>query len=563
VTRFFGIVRGDAIWTNRAAVESEGCCVWFDGFIAGAERLGQIPELLVARSYRLHGPGFQHALGGEYSYCLYDRAQERWILGHDALGLRTAFYTQRDCQIGFASHLEDLLTIAGGGEIDESYVADFIVDGAHYGSLTPYRHIRRLAPGEAGIVDAAGRFGNIVTHRPEAIASIEIDAQAATEELRTRLRNAVRDYLPADGTVLCELSGGLDSSTVGCLAAELAPERTELLSTIFSRISKVDERRWINVVRDRHPLTWHVIDASIVPPFTGVPTRAQAEPGRALLLSGLYEQVDDIFAKCGATAILTGHGGDGVLFGDAPEPFFMADLFPRHPVRLNSVMRDWQRRAPGNRPPSFWFARYVAAPLLRRSRGERMLIARRDRRVPSWIDKDFSAGMDLTRRSARSVLSKHRNVSDSYFWERVRLSVTPLALDLYQRRGISVYRSPLLALPVVEFMASLPPELQLQPDRDRPLQRDALVEILPEQTRLRRGKRGTDAAFHDGLKRSDAWRAILSDRPLIVDRGYVDSVKWRSEVDRVRLGFAENISVFLNLCALEVWLRARDSAISV
>jgi hypothetical protein len=49
--------------------------------------------------------------------------------------------------------------------------------------------------------------------------------------------------------------------------------------------------------------------------------------------------------------VLSGAGGDGVLLGDGPEPFFFADMFRRG--RLVSVWKgicQWARDSPEPRP---------------------------------------------------------------------------------------------------------------------------------------------------------------------------------------------------------------------
>src|SRR6202012_1752921 len=66
--------------------------------------------------------------------------------------------------------------------------------------------------------------------------------------LRRLLDEAVTAALPSDGRVLCELSGGLDSSTIFTLARRTTGTRVEALSYIYSHSHTADERRWIAIV---------------------------------------------------------------------------------------------------------------------------------------------------------------------------------------------------------------------------------------------------------------------------------------------------------------------------
>jgi asparagine synthase (glutamine-hydrolysing) len=559
MTPFAAIIGPSGARASRPPVTVDRCQVWVSGYIAGLQDAPGAAEAALVAEWRKAGAGFQSGVIGEYAYALHDPDRASWVLGHDALGLRQLFVAPYRGGLALASRLEDLLDITGTGALDEDYIADMFASGAHYGTRTPFAAIRRAGPGEALLVDGAGAVRSIVTHRPTSVGTAPMGREPAAERLRELLGVAVCDALSGTGAILAELSGGLDSSSVACLAADVAPERCQYLSTVFSETPRADERAWIDVVRRERDLPWHAVDANRHPPFAAIPSRFQAEPSRALLLQSYYEAVDRIVDKVaremGGATVLTGHGGDSVLFGDTPEPFFLADELVRRPWMLVRAIATWQRRAAAPRPFSYWLNRYALAPRWRLMRGRRVLTPTRDGGTMGWMARDYSARARLAARGREAYLPSDLAAKDAYFWERIRTSAFWLTTDIYQRPGAPTYRSPLLSLPLVEFMAALPWQDQLEPDSDRPLQRAAMVGILPEQTRLRRGKRGSDAALYLALRRCTEWYDLLTERPRLAERGYVDRTRWREAVDKARFGHVEDIGAFLWCCAVEAWLQ--------
>jgi asparagine synthase (glutamine-hydrolysing) len=89
-----------------------------------------------------------------------------------------------------------------------------------------------------------------------------------------------------------------------------------------------------------------------------------------------------------------------------------------------------------------------------------------------------------------------------------------LAYDHVRRRaalaGIEA-RHPLVDVDVLELMFRLPPEHAYSSAHSRPLLRQALAGLLPDEVRLRRTKSNFDAVFHEGLAGPDlpALRALL------------------------------------------------------
>src|SRR6185436_21089957 len=119
---------------------------------------------------------------------------------------------------------------------------------------TAYRNIHSVPPGVALIV----RDKCIEKRefwRPDTVREIRYRSDAEYEEhFRDLFREAVRCRLRADRPVWAELSGGLDSSSVVCMADQVIASgeadvaQLETVSYVYDNSPASDERRFIREV---------------------------------------------------------------------------------------------------------------------------------------------------------------------------------------------------------------------------------------------------------------------------------------------------------------------------
>ena len=310
----------------------------------------------------------------------------------------------------------------------------------------------------------------------------------------------------------------------------------------------------------KYPVPWHFIDVDQSRPFSEVPTTFYAQPSSIAPVCGLYRRYDDLMAEHDVAVVLTGVGGDGVLIGDSPEPHFLAD----HLQRLNlpalwSELRRWQQQSPQQRSLTYWFSRNVARPLVDYLRGRSIRNTASPQGLPPWIRRDYARQSRLADRGRSRRSTKCRRVGEQAHWEILWNIGLFSGAGREQYPTSFEYRNPLLDRRLVEFMFSVPWHEKLDPDEDRTLQRRALRGILPEKIRTRRGKLGPQQAFFEGLREARSWIDLLTTRPRIVERGYVDKLKWREAVSLARFGQTHSMRHFLASAMLEIWLQQLES----
>ena len=157
---------------------------------------------------------------GDWSLVIRDAATGATILSSDYAGVRPLHYHVQPARVLWSSRLQVLVNATRISDLDDEYVRGFLLHGASP-DRTPYRGIYSVPPGHAVCV----LNGNITIRRfwspPTGDQVRYRDERQYEEQLRALFREAVAVRLQSNAPVLAELSGGLDSSSVVCIASEL------------------------------------------------------------------------------------------------------------------------------------------------------------------------------------------------------------------------------------------------------------------------------------------------------------------------------------------------------
>src|SRR6266481_2639887 len=161
------------------------------------------------------------ALVGDWAFSIWKPDLCELIFAVDYLAIRHIFYYLRKEHIWWATDLAPLVLLSGDKfRIEDDYIAGYFANDpdAH---LTPYREIREVPPGQfvrvrngRASVERYWRFG------PKSRIRYKTDAEYE-DHFRCVFRQSVRRRLRSDSPVLAELSGGLDSSSIVCMADDI------------------------------------------------------------------------------------------------------------------------------------------------------------------------------------------------------------------------------------------------------------------------------------------------------------------------------------------------------
>ena len=179
---------------------------------------------LALLAYSVWGEHAPDHLHGDFAFAICDTAQRKLLCARDRIGLRCLVYLHHAGNWWFSDSLAELLQASkfSSRNYDAVWIADYLETGVCGDpARSAYADVKRLVPGHVLSITDAGakvqRYWQLELGDPLILGS----PNQYLERFEALLVASLRDRLPAD-TVGIMLSGGLDSSTLAALSAELA-----------------------------------------------------------------------------------------------------------------------------------------------------------------------------------------------------------------------------------------------------------------------------------------------------------------------------------------------------
>lgn len=199
----------------------------------------------IVHLYEEHGDECVHHLRGQAAFALWDSKKRRLLLARDRLGKKPLYYSVQNGVLYFASELSALLNglpyrpETNLEAIDLYLSLQYIPD-----PLTIYQGVYKLPPAHRLTwQDGAMKVEKYwdVSYQPKHTAN----EQELIEELRALLTESVKMRLISDVPLGAHLSGGIDSSIIVALMAELsdAPVKTFSVGFEEENFSELDYAR--------------------------------------------------------------------------------------------------------------------------------------------------------------------------------------------------------------------------------------------------------------------------------------------------------------------------------
>ncbi|PWC90785.1 asparagine synthase [Azospirillum sp. TSH100] len=270
--------------------------------------------------YQEYGPEFAARMNGQFAFAVYDLTRRRLVLGRDHVGIAPLFHAEVDGGLAFGSEIKALLRHPDvPRRVDLTGLDQILTFPGPVSPRTLFAGVESLPPGTVLVVDGDGQRRRITYWDLDYPTAAEIDdsrsAEECVEELDAALRQAVRYRLQADVPVGGYLSGGLDSSLIAALVAELTPDVQRHTFSITFQDRRIDESAHQRLMARRLGTLHHetvVGPEQIHAHLTNIVRHAEA-PLResynacSLILSRMVRDQD-------MKVVLTGEGADE-LFG--------------------------------------------------------------------------------------------------------------------------------------------------------------------------------------------------------------------------------------------------------
>ncbi|MGW0534775.1 lasso peptide isopeptide bond-forming cyclase [Streptomyces sp. NPDC003032] len=545
---------------GRAALAVVGCCP-----VDTAE--------LEAHAGRLRDPAELDALARSLpgSFHLVAALDQQLRVQGTASGLRLVFHAAVD-GVPVAATRADVLATALGRDPDEEQLAVRLLWPVPYPlfETSLWRGVTAVPPQDALIVAADGRT---VRHKrwwspPEPVRTLADGAPLVREALAAAVDVRTRQ----GGVVSCDLSGGLDSTSI-CFLADRSPAKV-VASTWPGRDPADTDLYWAEQATQHLPDVEHVVwdaDASplVYDDLLGIDDLLDEPTIGVMDRSRVLHHLPRM-AELGSRLHLTGIGGDHVAWCSEAYYHRLARGRPRFALRqLRGFRALWQwplgatvRALADSRPYGKFLA--DAAGQLRdplpatvtTSLGWGM-----PPRLFDWVTPDAERlAVRALREAASTVAPLHPDRGLHTDLEQIR-SCTRIIRQwdrMAARAGVPM-ASPFLDDRVIEACLAIRPDERVTPWAYKPVLTTAMRGIVPEACLRRTTKAAASMDAADGLRRHRADLLTLWENSRLEQLGLVDGDALRRLAQRPSAPGLRD-AILYSTIATEVWLRGLSPA---
>jgi asparagine synthase (glutamine-hydrolysing) len=521
---------------------------------------------IVAAAYEQWGSGCLGKLIGDWALSIWNPRERSVLLAKDPIGTHHLYYSIEKDHVTWSTILDPLVLFVGKTlDICEEYIAGWLATMFPAPHLTPYVSVHSVTPSCFVLI----RPGNHTVSKywdfdKEEKVRYHTDAEYE-EHFRLVFGTAVQRRLRCDRPVLAELSGGVDSSSIVCMADSIIARgaaETPRLDTITwydAAIPNWGEHPYFTKIEERRGRTGCHIDLTEQGDvssqkhfrfdFDGDRLPAIPIPNNAP--SGLFEQHAAHMRSRGHRVTLSGIGGGEVTGDGVPTPSpELQDLLARARFfRLVHQLNAWAVKMRKARLPLLWEAVRGFLPLALAGIPKEM-------RPAPWLHAAF------VRRNRAALCGYPCRVK--LFGPLPSFQGNLEKMDAHRRflaecgfrsdlRG--EVRYPYFDRDFLEFMYAIPREQVVRVGQRRSLMRRALIGIVPEEILNRRRK----AFVPPGSKQDNFtdWPNLPEMEQGMVGSflGIIDLDRFGEALQKARRNEEIPINSLKRTLSLESWLR--------
>ncbi len=520
--------------------------------------------------FRQWGADVLPRLNGMFAFAIHNARDQTLFLARDRMGVKPLHYTAlADGSIAFASELKGLLANPAVRRVpDLTAIEDYLALGYVPDDACIVAGVKKLPAGSALLLKRGKPM-------PTPITWWDIDfsnrargsAAALEEELRHLLRQAVTSRMVSDVPLGAFLSGGVDSSAVVALMAEVSATAVQTCSIGFD-VGALDETRYADDIAKRFATNHRKrIVASDDFAAIDVLTKAFDEPFADASALPTWRVCQ--LARETVTVALSGDGADEAFAGYRRYKFQHAEERVRG--LLPAALRGPVFGALGRfYPKADWAPQFLRAKSTFQSlaRAGEEAYARSVGVIPQEIraglfSAGFTAALQGHRAEDRYVVAMQnapaREALDRAQYADMKIWLPGDILTKVDRTSMAVSleaREPLLDYRLVEFAARLPVNMRLRGGEGKWLLKKAMEGHLPNDI-LYRKKMGfvtpVSAWFRGPLAR-DAEDVVT--KSTLTETGWFDGDALKKAVADHRAGISDNGRLIWQLVMLDKSLSA-------
>lgn len=429
---------------------------------------------------------FAHFIG-DWAIALWSSSDRSLYLARDHAGTRTLYYEQQGGNVSWGTFFESFFVGGKRRELDERFAARYLSSNP-LGTNTPYKGIQAVPAAHFIRLDQEG--STLQRHwTPVVDDAIRYhDDHQYDEQFLELFERSVRRRIGTADPVIAQLSGGMDSSSIVCMADQIRQREGGLQVKTLSFFDETEpswnETPYFTAVEAHRRQTGIHIPVSMsqrsLLPYLASEGGFLPVGGDSSMVAG-EKMLTDALPLEGCRALLSGVGGDELLGGCASALPELASYLTT--LKLRSFFCSSVRWSLPTRTPVFLLWQDVLVYC------RALYLPRADGSLPPWIRPrlkehllDAKDPLIGGRRFERSP----QTIARALTWQSVLETLpnnSPPIVSRYE------YRFPYLDRDFVEYLLRVPPEEMVQPGRRRYMMRRALRGIVPSAI-LERPRKG-------------------------------------------------------------------------
>lgn len=530
--------------------------------VKGSEFFSNSDTEVIIEAYKHWGTNCLSKIEGMFAFGLYDAVAEVLFLARDRAGEKPLYYSFDKGELIFSSEIKGILSLSKHlQEIDTASLQSLLFQGYVMGGRSIFQSIHKVPPAHA--IQLTLKKGELKQwcywNIPSFDPNHKLNETELLSNLEEKLLSSVKRQLHADVPVGILLSGGLDSSLITALAAQLTSQ-VKTFNVSFPDQEKFDEAKHARLIAN-HFGTDHVeIEASkIVPEILPMLIGQMDEP---MIDSSIIPTflVSKEIAKHGKVA-LGGDGGDEVFGGYYHYSYLqkLENLAGGFPLQMRKVVSSMSRHL---LPTGFRGANWIEALNTDLKTQLPFMYAH-------FNNKEQKKLLQLNPNELSDIQMYWQNCvpeSTSLLSRSMRMDfLNYLPEDLLvkvDRAGMMnslEIRAPFLDKHVVEFAFQYVPDSLKATERDRKIMlRRMARKLLPESFDFKR-KQGFSLPLSSWLKKG-VWREYFQDE-LLGDGQELFDHKFIQQLFRGQDLGMNNSERLYGLLMIHLWMKSNNLSI--
>lgn len=490
----------------------------------GATLRSRADAELVLRSYEIWGKACLTHLEGDFALAIWDAKRQILFCARDPLGNKPFHYHWQGNTLAFASEIHPILALPWVQQtVNEGMLAEFLAADWHARDETLWQGIWRLVAAHS--LEASAQGIKLAQYwQPDIEATLPYTTeQEYVEHYRALIFESIRRQSRCHKPVAVEVSGGLDSSAVFCVAEHLrrthhlpAPaiagytfaftDSKAMNSSAANELAyaRAIGQHWATPIHEIAPtmpsLSWYAEQAKRYHEFVGFPNGSMSLDLRQTA------------AHQGSCVVLTGEGGD--QWAEGSRFYYAEELAQRHWRALVECLRA-DTAAYGLKQALSWFLRYGCYPNSPPVFQNAYRRFARPFRKPALLGptaRFWLTAMQAQRSEKRMVATefKVRSHDQKELLSQLTLPLYAQVMERTERDAARVgveLRHPLHTTQIAQLAFATPTRLRRRGAVGKAIHRQALQEVMPASVLARKDKAEFSVAFRTRL---DEMQALLT-----------------------------------------------------